>query len=151
VSGEPVAVGVLTHSSQNNVLEEIEKYVNIQRRGVGGRPLVLLECQVTQDKKLSDCADEFAQKDVYAIVATDDGVGTLSALEELAQTTPTTEKLANIYGEDTTNLSSELQQEAFFGLQSQRRKKLQQKEQATFGGSAGTSTASLAQNTKGAI
>jgi hypothetical protein len=83
-----VALGVLTHSSQNSVLEEIEKFVNTQRRGVGGRPLVLLECQVTQDKKLSDCADEFAQKDVYAIVATDDGVGTLSALEELAQTTP---------------------------------------------------------------
>jgi hypothetical protein len=73
------------------------------------------------------------------------------AFGELAQTTPTTEKLANIYGEDTTNLSSELQQEAFFGLQSQRRKKLQEKEKSTFGGSAGTSTASLAQNTKGAI
>jgi hypothetical protein len=73
------------------------------------------------------------------------------AFGELAQTMPTTEKLANIYGEDTTNLSGELQQEAFFGLQSQRRKKLQEKEKATFGGSAGTSTASLAQNTKGAI
>ena len=81
-------VGVLTHSSQISVLQEIEKYVNTQRRGVSGRPLVLLECQVTQDKKLSDCADEFAQKDVYAIVATDDGLGTLSALEELAHTTP---------------------------------------------------------------
>jgi hypothetical protein len=73
------------------------------------------------------------------------------AFGELAQTMPTTEKLANIYGEDTTNLSGELQQEAFFGLQSQRRKKLQEREKATFGGSAGTSTASLAQNTKGAI
>jgi hypothetical protein len=73
------------------------------------------------------------------------------AFGELAQTMPTTEKLANIYGEDTTNLSSELQQEAFFGLQSQRRKKLQEKEKATFGGSAGTSTASLAQQSKGAI
>jgi len=73
------------------------------------------------------------------------------AFGELAQTMPTTEKLANIYGEDTTNLSGELQQEAFFGLQSQRRKKLQEKEKSTFSGSAGTSTASLAQNTKGAI
>jgi hypothetical protein len=64
---------------------------------------------------------------------------------------PTTEKLANIYGEDTSNLSSELQQEAFFGLQSQRRKRLQQREKATFGGQAGTTTASLAQQSTGAI
>jgi hypothetical protein len=73
------------------------------------------------------------------------------AFGELAQTMPTTEKLANIYGEDTSNLSSELQQEAFFGLQSQRRKRLQQREQATFGGQAGTSTVSLAQQSTGAI
>jgi hypothetical protein len=63
----------------------------------------------------------------------------------LAQTQPTTEKLAQIYGEDTTSLQPELQQEAFFGLASQRRKKLQEKEQATFGGQAGTSTVSLTQ------
>lgn len=73
------------------------------------------------------------------------------AFGELAQTMPTTEKLAQIYGEDTSNLSNELQQEAFFGLQSQRRKKLQEKEKATFGGSAGTSTVSLAQQSTGAI
>lgn len=73
------------------------------------------------------------------------------AFGELAQTMPATEKLAQIYGQDATNLSSELQQEAFFGLQSQRRKKLQEKEKATFGGSAGTSTASLAQQSTGAI
>lgn len=73
------------------------------------------------------------------------------AFGELAQIQPTTEKLAQIYGEDTANLPSELQQEAFFGLASQRRKKLQEKEKATFSGSAGTSTASLAQRTQGAI
>ena len=73
------------------------------------------------------------------------------AFGELAQTMPTTEKLAQIYGQDTTNLSSELQQEAFFGLASQRRKKLQEKEQATFSGQAGTTTASLAQKSTGAF
>lgn len=73
------------------------------------------------------------------------------AFGELAQTMPTTEKLAQIYGDQTPGLSQELQQEAFFGLASQRRKKLQEKEQATFGGQAGTSTASLAQGTAGAI
>jgi len=73
------------------------------------------------------------------------------AYANIAEVQPTTEKLANIYGEDTTNLSKELEQEAFFGLASQRRKKLQEKEKATFGGQAGTSTASLAQQSKGAI
>jgi len=73
------------------------------------------------------------------------------AFGELAQTMPATEKLAQIYGEDTSNLSGELQQEAFFGLASQRRKKLQEKEKATFGGQAGTTTASLAQQSKGAF
>ena len=73
------------------------------------------------------------------------------AFGELAQTMPTTEKLAQIYGDQTPGLSQELQQEAFFGLASQRRKKLQEKEQATFGGQAGTSTASLAQQSKGAF
>jgi hypothetical protein len=81
--------------------------------------------------------------DVYGVAKT--GFSTLS------QTQPGTEKLAQIYGEQTTGLSEELQQEAFFGLQSQRRKRLQQKEQATFGGQAGTTTASLAQQSTGAI
>lgn len=73
------------------------------------------------------------------------------AYANIAEVQPTTEKLAQIYGEDTSNLSNELQQEAFFGLASQRRKKLQEKEKATFGGQAGTSTVSLAQQSKGAI
>lgn len=73
------------------------------------------------------------------------------AFGELAQMQPATEKLAQIYGEDTSNLSNELQQEAFFGLASQRRKKLQEKEKATFGGQAGTTTASLAQKSTGAF
>jgi hypothetical protein len=80
-------------------------------------------------------------------------IGTLSkqAYSNIAEVQPTAEKLANIYGEDTSMLSSELQQEAFFGLASQRRKKLQEREKATFGGQAGTSTVSLAQQSKGAI
>ena len=80
-------------------------------------------------------------------------IGTLSkqAYSAIAEVQPTTEKLANIYGEDTTNLSNELQQEAFFGLASQRRKKLQEKEKATFGGQAGTSTASLSRQSTGAF
>lgn len=80
-------------------------------------------------------------------------IGTLSkqAYSAIAEVQPTTEKLANIYGDQTPGLNKELEQEAFFGLASQRRKKLQEKEKATFGGQAGTSTASLAQRTTGAI
>ena len=81
--------------------------------------------------------------DVYGTAKT--GFSTLS------QTAPTTEKLAGIYGEQTTGLSEELQQEAFFGLQSQRRKKLQEREQATFGGQAGISTAGLSKGTSGSF
>jgi hypothetical protein len=81
--------------------------------------------------------------DVYGVAKT--GFSTLS------QTQPGTEKLAQIYGEQTTGLSEELQQEAFFGLQSQRRKKLQEREQATFGGQAGISTAGLARGTAGSF
>ena len=69
----------------------------------------------------------------------------------LAQTAPTTEKLAQIYGEQTTGLPEELQQEAFFGLQSQKRKKLQEREQATFAGQAGISSVSLGKGTAGAF
>jgi hypothetical protein len=73
------------------------------------------------------------------------------AFGEIAANEPTLTKLANIYGEDAATLKPELQQEAFFGLASQRRKKLQEKEQATFGGQAGTSTASLSQGLAGSI
>jgi len=73
------------------------------------------------------------------------------AYANIAEVQPTTEKLAQIYGEDTSMLSNELQQEAFFGLASQRRKKLQEREKSTFGGQAGTSTASLAQKSTGAF
>ena len=80
-------------------------------------------------------------------------IGTLSkqAYSSIAEIQPTTEKLANIYGEDTTNLSNELQQEAFFGLASQRRKKLQEREKATFGGQSGMAQASLGSSQAGSF
>jgi hypothetical protein len=73
------------------------------------------------------------------------------AYANIAEVQPTTEKLAQIYGEDTSMLSNELQQEAFFGLASQRRKKLQEREKSTFSGQAGTSTASLSRQSTGAF
>jgi hypothetical protein len=73
------------------------------------------------------------------------------AYSNIAQVQPTAEKLAQIYGDQTPGLAQELEQEAFFGLASQRRKKLQEKEKATFGGQAGTTSASLMRQTTGAI
>ncbi len=71
--------------------------------------------------------------------------------QQLAEIQPTTTKLSQIYGEDSAGLQPELQQEAFFGLASQRRKKLQEKEKATFAGQAGISTVGLGQSTAGSI
>ena len=76
----------------------------------------------------------------------------------LAQTQAETERLTQIYGAQPTTVAEtaipaevapktdeELKQEAFFGLASQRRKKLQEKEKAAFSGATGTSTVSLTQ------
>lgn len=62
----------------------------------------------------------------------------------LSETQPLTETLAERYKVGTEGLVQELEQEAFFGLQSQRRKKLQEQEKATFAGQSGTTQVSLA-------
>ena len=68
--------------------------------------------------------------------------------QTLAQIEPSTQTLAERYGAPTVS-ASELEKEAFLGLKSERRKKLQEQEQATFSGQAGTSQVSLAQQGKG--
>lgn len=68
-----------------------------------------------------------------------------SGFKTLAETAPTASKLAEIYKTDVSGLQEELQQEAFFGLKSQRRKKLEEQEQAAFAGQAGISQVSLTQ------
>jgi len=68
--------------------------------------------------------------------------------QTLAQIEPTTTKLADIYKEAPVS-QEELQKEAFLGLKSERRKKLAEKEQATFSGQAGTTQVSLAQQGRG--
>jgi hypothetical protein len=67
-----------------------------------------------------------------------------AGFKELSEVKPITEILAERYRTQTEGLEEELEQEAFFGLQSQRRKKLQEKERATFAGSSGTTQVSLA-------
>jgi hypothetical protein len=77
-------------------------------------------------------------------------IGNISkeAYSSLAQSLPNTEKLAQISKQDTTGLQQELTQEAFGQttgtlMPSQRRKKLQEEEQARFGGQSGISRVSL--------
>jgi len=64
---------------------------------------------------------------------------------KIAEQKGITEKLGSIYGQDVTNIQTELEAEQFQGLASQRRKKLEQTEQATFAGRSGTSQVSLSQ------
>jgi hypothetical protein len=54
-------------------------------------------------------------------------------------------KLGSIYQQDVTDIQTELEAEQFQGLASQRRKKLEQTEQASFAGRSGISQASLSQ------
>jgi hypothetical protein len=54
-------------------------------------------------------------------------------------------KLGSIYNQDVTDIQTELEAEQFQGLASQRRKKLEQTEQASFAGRSGISQASLSQ------
>jgi len=101
---------------------------------------VLGEPEVTDLQKQLEAAKTY---DVYGTAK--------KAFGELATVQPLTTKLSQIYNEDTTGLQQELQQEAFFGLASQRRKNLQQKEQAAFSGQSGISTVSLAQQASGSF
>ena len=59
------------------------------------------------------------------------------------------QRLASIYNEDVTGLQTQLEQEQFLGLASQKRKKLMEQEQASFAGKAGIAGVSLAQKTAG--
>ena len=61
------------------------------------------------------------------------------------------QKLGGIYQQDVTDIQTELEAEQFQGLASQRRKKLEQTEQATFAGRSGTSQVSLSRGTAGTI
>jgi hypothetical protein len=74
----------------------------------------------------------------------------------LAETLPSVQKLAEISQQDTTGLQEELTQEAFgkttgMLMPSQRRKKLQEQEQARFAGQSGMSQVSLGRSQAGSF
>lgn len=62
-----------------------------------------------------------------------------------------TQMLANIYEGTAAGIEEELVGEELKGLESQRRKRLQQQQRAAFSGTAGTTTASLQQQVTGTI
>jgi hypothetical protein len=68
----------------------------------------------------------------------------------LAQIEPQTEIFAQRYGMQPV-AGEELEKEAFLGLESQKRRRLKQQEQATFSGAAGTTQASLSQQVAGQL
>jgi hypothetical protein len=85
-------------------------------------------------------------------------IGNISreAYSTLAETLPSIQKLAEISRQDTTGLQEELTQEAFGSttgtlMPSQRRKKLQEQEQARFTGQSGMSQASLSRSQAGSF
>lgn len=71
--------------------------------------------------------------------------------ETIKQIQPSLQNLGDIYGQSTSGLQNELEQEQFGGMLSQRRKRLTQQEKNTFSGSAGISTGSLAKSVSGNI
>lgn len=96
----------------------------------------------TRVQTIESLLKEAGVTDAYA--AGQQGFQTLAQTEAQAQT------LAQRYGAPTVS-ASELEKEAFLGLKSERRKQLQQQEEAAFKGAAGTTQVSLAKGTAGAI
>jgi len=131
-----LAESILSGEDPAMKLEEGVKKAQL-RAGATAAGYVLPEQRVESIQKL---LSEAGVSDTYA--AGQQGFQTLAQIE------PTTTKLADIYKEAPVS-EEELQKEAFLGLKSERRKKLGEKEQATFSGQAGTTQVSLAQQGKG--
>jgi hypothetical protein len=75
----------------------------------------------------------------------------MTGFQDLSESLQETSRLGSFYGRLAKPEEQELEQEAFFGLKSQRRKKLQETEKAAFAGRAGTGTQSLARDIAGGI
>lgn len=133
-----VAKAILTGDTSAQSLERSLKKAQL-RTGAAQYAVNIAEANI---ESLQQQLEAQGVADVYAAGQT--------GFQTLSQTQAEAERLASIYKEPTP-LSSELQQEAFFGLASQRRKKLQEQEKAAFGGQAGTSTASLSKGLAGSI
>jgi hypothetical protein len=134
-----LASALLTGETSSMALERQLKKAQL-RAGAALADVTIAETGVESLQKQLEAQNV---SDVYGVAKT--------GFSTLAQTQRETERLGGIYGAEQAPMAEELQQEAFFGLQSQRRKKLQERERATFGGQAGISTAGLARGTAGSF
>lgn len=126
-----IASALLTGETSSLALERQLKKAQLRT----GAAMAQYEIAETGVESLQKQLEAQGISDVY---------GTAQAgFKTLAEVQPTTTKLAQIYGGELPSLQTELEQEAFFGLKSQRRKKLEEQEQAAFAGQAGVSQVSL--------
>jgi hypothetical protein len=101
-------------------------------------------------KNISEVNVEELQKQLETAGVSDTYSAAKQGFSTIAQLQPLSEKLSQIYQEAPIT-DQELQQEAFFGLKSQKRAALQEKEKAAFRGQTGVSKVSLDTSTAGQI
>lgn len=134
-----VATALLMGQEASQMLER-----RLAKAQIGaGAALARYQVDATKVEDLQKQFESAGVSDVYGTAKT--------GFTTLAEVAPTTQKLASIYGDTGADLTKELEQEAFFGLASQRRKKLEQQEKAAFAGQAGTTQVSLARGIAGQI
>jgi hypothetical protein len=101
-------------------------------------------------KNISEVNIEDLQKQLETAGVSDTYAAAKQGFSTIAQVQPRLETLSQIYNETPTT-DQELQQEVFFGLKSQKRAALQEKEKAAFSGQTGISKVSLGKSTAGQI
>jgi hypothetical protein len=101
-------------------------------------------------KNISEVNIEDLQKQLETAGVSDTYAAAKQGFSTIAQVQPRLETLSQIYNETPTT-DQELQQEVFFGLKSQKRAALQEKEKAAFSGQTGISKVSLGTSTAGQI
>jgi len=101
-------------------------------------------------KNISEVNIEDLQKQLETAGVSDTYSAAKQGFSTIAQVQPRLETLSQIYNETPTT-DQELQQEVFFGLKSQKRAALQEKEKAAFSGQTGVSKVSLGTSTAGQL
>jgi hypothetical protein len=101
-------------------------------------------------KNISEVNIEDLQKQLETAGVSDTYSAAKQGFSTIAQVQPRLETLSQIYNETPTT-DQELQQEVFFGLKSQKRAALAEKEKAAFSGQTGISKVSLGTSTAGQI
>ena len=71
--------------------------------------------------------------------------------EAVKRVLPRAQQLGSIYGEEVSDIQKELEQEQFLGMESQRRKRLKEREEATFQARTGMGRQAFARETRGLI